>query len=224
MNAPQQVADNPNTRRLAALEAVIESGLRTFVEVGNALFEIRDQRLFLEQGFPTFDAYCRRRWPWGRNYINKQIAAAEVVRNLGTTVPTPVTERQARELARLTPERQREVAATIDFTTATAKEVHVAVEASTARTAEPAQGAVPTGKRQQILQYAAMKKMTEGLSYLRGLYRGLSDLDVAKATAGMTVEEVAEWQAIAHGIAKQACDFERKLKAISATPPSDVVQ
>lgn len=36
-----------------------------------------------------------------RNYANKMIAAAEVATNLGTTVPIPTTERQARPLTRL---------------------------------------------------------------------------------------------------------------------------
>jgi protein gp37 len=115
-------------QRLAVLEAVIQNGLRTFIEVGNALLEIRNDRLYREQGFATFEDYCRKRWGWGRNYVNKQIAAAEVVKNLGTTVPNVITERQARELVRLPAEQQREVAATIDFNHTTAAEVRTAVE------------------------------------------------------------------------------------------------
>jgi hypothetical protein len=45
--------------RLETLERVIESGLRTFVEVGEALMEIRDQRLYQDA---TFEDYCRERW------------------------------------------------------------------------------------------------------------------------------------------------------------------
>ena len=46
---------------------------------------------------PTED-YCRERWEWGHNYVNKQIQAAEIASVLGTMVPTPTSERQAREL------------------------------------------------------------------------------------------------------------------------------
>jgi hypothetical protein len=53
--------------------------------------------------FHTFEAYCRERWGWGRNYVNKQIAAAEVAANLGTNVPKPQTEAVARELVGLDP-------------------------------------------------------------------------------------------------------------------------
>lgn len=48
--------------------------------------------------------YCRDRWGMARNYANKLIAAVGVADNLGTTVP--ITERQARPLARLEPEKQ----------------------------------------------------------------------------------------------------------------------
>jgi hypothetical protein len=120
--------DTGPAQRLVLLEATIRRGLSTFIEVGNALAEIRDARLYREQGFRTFEDYCLKRWRWGRNYANKQIAAARVIQNLGTTVPNSITERQARELASLPPEQQREVAAAIDFTKATAQDIRVAVE------------------------------------------------------------------------------------------------
>ena len=70
----------------------------------DALMEIRDGRLYRAE-FGTFEEYCQERWGWGRNYINKLIASAEVVENLGTIVPKlPATERQARPLAPLPPD------------------------------------------------------------------------------------------------------------------------
>jgi len=98
----------PEVDRKAQLEATIERGMQTFVEVGLALMEIRDGRLYRAE-YGTFEEYCRERWGWGRNYTNKLIASAEVIENLGTTVPIlPATERQARPLAALEPEQQRE--------------------------------------------------------------------------------------------------------------------
>ncbi len=88
-------------RSLGELESVIERGQQTFVEVGQALLEIRERRLYHEQGYGAFEAYCQERWNWGRNYVNKQIQAAEVVGVLGTMVPIPATERQVRELVPL---------------------------------------------------------------------------------------------------------------------------
>jgi hypothetical protein len=81
--------------------------------------KIRDQRRYHEQGYSTFEEYCQKRWNWSRRYVNYQIQAAEVVRSLGTTVPTLRSERQVRELVRLTPQHQLIVAERINFTTAT---------------------------------------------------------------------------------------------------------
>ncbi len=48
-------------RQLTELEGVIETGLKTFTEVGNALLAIRDGKLY-RAGHETFAAYCRDRW------------------------------------------------------------------------------------------------------------------------------------------------------------------
>lgn len=94
--------------RLAKCEEVIDRGLHTFVDVGNALLEIRDSRLYRET-YSTFEDYCKERWGWARNYANKLIASAEVVSNLGTIVPIlPMAESQARPLTSLSPDIQRE--------------------------------------------------------------------------------------------------------------------
>ena len=97
------------TTRLAELETVIERGQQTFVEVGNALMEIRDQRLY-RKTHATFEAYCKERWGWTRRQANRQIDAAKVVETLGPTGPKPATEREARDmLDGLEPEERREV-------------------------------------------------------------------------------------------------------------------
>jgi hypothetical protein len=95
---------------LERCEAIIKRNLNTFIEVGTALLEIRDNRLYRDT-HKTFEAYCRERWGWNRDYANKQIRAAEVAGNLDTLVSksAPTTERQLRPLARLEPEAQRHV-------------------------------------------------------------------------------------------------------------------
>jgi hypothetical protein len=121
---------------LKRCEAIIERNLKTFIDVGNALLEIRDNRLYRDT-HKTFEAYCHERWGWKRDYVNKQIRAAEVARNLGTMVPKssqvsdfkptsehldtmvskptqvsdfkPTSERQLRPLANLKPAAQRQI-------------------------------------------------------------------------------------------------------------------
>lgn len=83
------------TRRLEELEVVIERGMSTFVEVGEALLEIRGSRLYRDTD-GTFEGYCRRRWGFTARRANHLMDAAEI----GTVVPI-ATERQARELVPL---------------------------------------------------------------------------------------------------------------------------
>lgn len=92
---------------LARHEAVIERGLDTFVEVGAALLAIRDGRLYRAQ-YGTFEDYCRERWNFTRMRASQLIAAAEVIQNVNNCLQIPMTESQARPLASLPPEIQRE--------------------------------------------------------------------------------------------------------------------
>lgn len=97
---------------LAHLEGVVERGRQTFMEVGLALARIRDARLWDGGAYESFDAYCKDKWGWGRNYAAKLMRASEVavtLRDEGTTVPI-TAERQARELLKAgTPEQQADV-------------------------------------------------------------------------------------------------------------------
>jgi len=91
--------------RLKKCEEKIERGLETFFEVGAALLEIRDTRLY-RGGYSTFEDYCRERWGMSRQRAHQYIEASEVVGNLSTIVDIPSTESQARELVALKPEYQ----------------------------------------------------------------------------------------------------------------------
>jgi hypothetical protein len=117
-------------QRLTKLETRIRAGLETFLEVGNALLEIRDSKLY-RLDYATFEDYCRDKWHISRPRAYQLIKAASVVGNLSTKVdislannesqagdspigrlthpPLPPNERQVRELAGLEPEKQREV-------------------------------------------------------------------------------------------------------------------
>lgn len=117
---------------LGRLEAVIERGLTTFVEVGNALLEIRERRLYRET-HGTFEGYCRERWGWSRVHAHRHIQAAQVagVLPIGNA---PQSEAVARELAPLLdqPEAVAEVwheAQAAFGPTPTAAEVRDVVEA-----------------------------------------------------------------------------------------------
>ena len=97
------------TKRLAELEKTIAHGKKTFVEVGLALAEIRDSRLYKLE-YDSFREYCQQKWGWEKRYTNYVIAGAEAVQSLpgqvGTIVPS---EAAARELAKIPTEQRVEV-------------------------------------------------------------------------------------------------------------------
>jgi phage N-6-adenine-methyltransferase len=99
------------TTRLAALEETIERGLETFVEVGEALREIRDAGLYLER-YLSFEDYCEQRWSMSRKRAYDLMAGSAVVEAMSPMgdIKNPQNERQARELAPLR-EQPEEMAA-----------------------------------------------------------------------------------------------------------------
>lgn len=122
---------------LEQYEAVIERGLQTFYEVGAALLDIRDRRLYKEYG--SFEEYCRTKWGFQRRQANLLIQATQVVENIkmGSIDPIlPESEGQIRPLSQLKePEQQRQAwqiaieTANITNGRITHKHVEAAVEA-----------------------------------------------------------------------------------------------
>lgn len=91
-----------DVRRFNELETVIERGQQTFVEVGLALAEIRDSRLYRED-FATFEEYCNERWGWTASRSRKLISSAEAVAEMqsGKIFPPVANAGQASELAKI---------------------------------------------------------------------------------------------------------------------------
>jgi hypothetical protein len=98
----------PERHDLETLEGIVQRGLDTFIEVGRALAEIRDRRLY-RQTHGTFEEYCHDRWLLGRTRAYQLIDAAAV----STIVDKdpPANEAQARELAPLKGDETEVVAA-----------------------------------------------------------------------------------------------------------------
>lgn len=93
--------------RLLKLESTIEKNLKAFYEVGRALLEIRESRLYRKE-FSTFEDYCRDRWDMGRTYSHYVIESAAVMDNVHNCEHKPTTESQTRPLTKLSPTLQRE--------------------------------------------------------------------------------------------------------------------
>lgn len=93
--------------RLEILETIVEKGIDTVFEIGAALEEIRDHKLFRPQ-FSTFGQYLEKRWNWTRARCYQLIGATQVRDNLSTHVDNiaQLTEPHCRVLAKLTDEEQ----------------------------------------------------------------------------------------------------------------------
>jgi len=89
-------------------EKTISRGLHTFIEVGEALQEIRDKRLYRTE-FQSFEGYCKLKWGMGSKYAYRLIGGAEVAGNLVSSIgdtALPAKEAHTRELSKLAPEAQ----------------------------------------------------------------------------------------------------------------------
>jgi hypothetical protein len=104
-----------NAERRGLLEDIIDRGLQTFLEVGSALKEIKEQKLWSPE-YASFEDYCEGRWNWTMRYANNVVRAARTATILGP--PFPANEAISREMAKLVeddPEQGQQAWAT--FTT-----------------------------------------------------------------------------------------------------------
>jgi len=96
---------------LQAYEKAIERGLASFVEVGRALTQIRDSRLY-RATHATFEDYCQERWQMSRQRAHQVIEASGVAervkKNLTTDLPPIARASHAELLAELPAEEQAE--------------------------------------------------------------------------------------------------------------------
>lgn len=97
--------------RLTQLEDIIEANQHRFYQTGKALKQIRDDRLFRDLLFDSFEAYVKDRWDMARSQAYRLITAATVIDNLSPIGDgiLPQNEFQARVLARFTKEDQRNI-------------------------------------------------------------------------------------------------------------------
>lgn len=115
MAARLGVAAKSPDGRYADLLAIVDRYAKRFIEDGNALAEIKRDRLYRET-HSSFEAYCKDHWDIGSNYARRLITSTEVVNRIvdkavpiGTLTVLPTTESQTRELAKAPESEQAEV-------------------------------------------------------------------------------------------------------------------
>ena len=96
---------------LAELENIIETNRCQFYQIGKALRRIRDQQLYRQLLFNSFEAYVKERWDMAKSHAYRLIEASKVIDNLSPIGDgiLPQNESQARALAQLKPLDQRHI-------------------------------------------------------------------------------------------------------------------
>jgi hypothetical protein len=102
------VLSTSESKRFSELERVIERGLKSFMEVGTALMEIRDQRLY-RLTHARFNDYCHERWDISSGYARRLMDSVETVAALMPIGTIPDSESVARPLSQLS-EQERVMA------------------------------------------------------------------------------------------------------------------
>jgi hypothetical protein len=96
-------------RRLKECEVIIHRHGRAFIELANALFTIRNERLYRAQ-YATFADYCQDRLRFSRQYASGIAKAAQVINGLPADLSSFVdNEHCARELGKVVPEKREAV-------------------------------------------------------------------------------------------------------------------
>jgi len=96
--------------RLLKLETLIARNQESFYKIGQALKEIRDNRLYKQALFESFEAYTRERWDMGKAHAYRLIRAFEVIYNLSPIGDKlPANESQVRPLTQLDSIEQRRI-------------------------------------------------------------------------------------------------------------------
>lgn len=174
-----------------ACEDRIRRGWDTFVDVGRALAQIRDDNLYKGR-YETFDDYCHERWQYGRHYAYRLINAAAAYDGLLTIVntdggkpPLPESEAQVRPLVGLEAKDAKKAwlkaAASANGHGITAR----LVKQAAADFAKPKPSDSPRkqpGNRKVPKRRAALK---EALRLLDKIREAVSELKVAEQTLGL---------------------------------------
>jgi hypothetical protein len=149
-------------------EQTIRVGLGQFVEVGSALIEISDHKLY-RVSFDTFEDYCRQQWNLSDDYAYRLINAAKCVTVLKAKLTSqdvtvfPTNEAQVRPLLDLEPKEQAKAWLKVLKDTAgnqiTAKEVKGVVDGLTGK---------PEGKK-TVTPKARLEKTEQKLTRIEKL-------------------------------------------------------
>ena len=98
----------PEQERFHELEIIIEEGREAWYNVGCAIWEIRERKLY-KPDYKTFEEYCKERWGWSRRHCDQVASASRIIQLLPdakTRTAVPISRAAATELGKV-PEEER---------------------------------------------------------------------------------------------------------------------
>lgn len=173
----------PEAALLATCEKTIERGINTFVEVGEALAEIRNSKLY-RASHKTFEAYCDGKWKFTRQRAYQLIDQAKVVRAVAdaagsdlSTVVDKINEHKARQIKSDLPTMTAQIRSRVEQGEAPAKTVSDVV--SETLTEKQARGKNPDAE----ISDDEWKRQQDGIKagYSKELQAHVAAQDAAKA-------------------------------------------
>lgn len=112
--------------QLEKLEAIITKGKESFVDVGRAIMEIREGRLY-RRDYSTFEGYCQGKWGWGVKRAQQLVRASAFwegqkrLADAGHSVALPKTEGGARKMMQVSANEQRDTSVSLPSATKVSK-------------------------------------------------------------------------------------------------------
>ena len=104
-----EIMNSLDRSTLRKCEKIISAGMVTFLDVGEALCKIRDEKLYREK-YSSFKTYCKEKWEFSDSRARQLIGGSEIAKGVeSVTRVTLSNEKQARPLAKL-PEEERSAA------------------------------------------------------------------------------------------------------------------
>lgn len=90
-----------------ALKETIRHGLKAYIEMGQAFYRIREERLYRED-YSTFQEFVVQEWSVSREFVDATIRATETAEKFqSANVPAPVSKTHALELSKIEGDSER---------------------------------------------------------------------------------------------------------------------
>lgn len=86
----QLTLDADSSREFMQAEETIRRGLKTFIEVGEALLKIQEKQWFRSRGYQTFSEYCQKEWNLSERSAVRNIRASQAAKAVAGSLPPDV--------------------------------------------------------------------------------------------------------------------------------------